>query len=136
VHFSGSGALVFVFEMIKLQNPFVSDGEKEIVKILDAARCTVFQIDKLGEVWLGIDGVHDLERLEQALVVLVYFHYRAAFYVVAVVAFFLVVNIKIEKIGDVPDVSLQGTDGIARDVGILELEGVEEIGFYLGIGCG
>ncbi|WP_374444291.1 hypothetical protein [Epilithonimonas sp.] len=43
-------------------------------------------------------------------------------------------NIKIEKIRYVFDISLQGADGIAGDTGILKLERAEEVALQLRIG--
>jgi len=106
--FPGCDTLVFVFEMLELYNPLVPDGEKEVIKVLYPSRCTIFQIDELCKIGLGVYGVHDLERFYKALVVLVHLHHRATFYVIAIIPFFLVMNIKIEKIGYILDIPLQG----------------------------
>jgi len=135
MNFSGGDALVFVFEMPELQDSFIPDGEKEIIKILNSSWGSVFQVNKFCKIGLGIHGIHDLERFQKALVILVHFHDGTAFYILTVVPFFLVVNIKIEKIGDILDISLQGTDGIAHDVRVLKLERVEKIVLNFRIGC-
>lgn len=133
VDFSGCDALVFVFEMLKLDNSFVPDGEKKVIEVMYPSWGTIFQVDELCKIRLGVHGVHDLERFYQALVVLVHFRYGAVFYVVSVIAFLFVMDIKIEKIRYVLDISLQCTDGVAPDLGILKLEGVEKIALQLGI---
>jgi hypothetical protein len=133
MYFSGTGALILVFEMLKLYDPLVPDGEKEVIEVLYPSRCAVFKIYELCKVGLGVHCVHDLERFYETLVVLVHLHHGAAFYIVAVIALFLVMDIKIEKICYVLDIPLQCADGVAHDLGILKLEGVEEVTLQLGI---
>jgi hypothetical protein len=112
---SRGDALVFVFEMLKLDDALVPDGKKKVVEVLYPAWIATFQIDKFCEVRLGVDSVHNLKGFQQALIVLVYLHDGAAFYIVPVVAFLFVVDIEIEKIGYVSDIALQCADRIAAD---------------------